>query len=313
MNNLYLIIGEDEKIVNFNLYNILDKIDYVDDNKIIYDHSVDSLTSVIDEASMMSLNGLLKVIIFNNFDLSKIDSNEIDYLSRYINSKNKDAYIIIVAKKIDGRKKEYKIFKDNFNIINTVLDNDNKSKIRDYIDNYIKSKGYKIDSINLDYLVSKLGIDINNINLECDKLMLYKNDNKYIDRQTIDLLISDNIDNIIYEFTNAIIERDNDKIVKMYNDFKTMNIGYDYLLVSIANYFRQLLIIKMLYNDGKSNIEISKVIGKKEFYVKKTLERLYNYTEDDLKSKISQLGKIDIDFKIGNSKIDMLLLFLVKS
>ena len=66
MNNLYLIIGEDEKIVNFNLYNILDKIDYVDDNKIIYDHSVDSLTSVIDEASMMSLNGLLKVIIFNN-------------------------------------------------------------------------------------------------------------------------------------------------------------------------------------------------------------------------------------------------------
>ena len=68
MNNLYLIIGEDEKIVNFNLYNILDKIDYVDDNKIIYDHSVDSLTSVIDEASMMSLNGLLKVIIFNNFD-----------------------------------------------------------------------------------------------------------------------------------------------------------------------------------------------------------------------------------------------------
>ena len=63
MNNLYLIIGEDEKIVNFNLYNILDKIDYVDDNKIIYDHSVDSLTSVIDEASMMSLNGLLKVII----------------------------------------------------------------------------------------------------------------------------------------------------------------------------------------------------------------------------------------------------------
>ena len=99
----------------------------------------------------------------------------------------------------------------------------------------------------------------------------------------------------------------------MYNDFKTMNIGYDYLLVSIANYFRQLLIIKMLYNDGKSNIEISRVIGKKEFYVKKTLERLYNYTEDDLKSKISQLGKIDIDFKSGNSKIDMLLLFLVKS
>ena len=313
MSNLHLIIGDTKELVDFNLFNILNKIEYVDDNKIIYNHDIDSFSLVLDEASMIGMFSLVKVIILNNFDLGKLNDNDIEYLSKYISNINKDVYIILIAKKIDGRKKEYKIFKDNFNIINTLDDKDNKKKIYNYIDSYIKDKGYKIDSDNIDYLVNRLGMDINNINLECDKLMLYKNDDKYIDRETIDLLISDSIDNIIYEFTNAIIEKDKDKIVKMYNDFKVMNVGYDYLLVSIANYFRQLLIIKMLYNDGKNNMEISKIIGKKEFYVKRTIERLYNYTEDDLKKKISELGKIDIDYKSGFSKIDTLLLFLVKS
>lgn len=313
MSNLHLIIGDTKELVDFNLFNILKKIEYVDDNKIIYNHDIDSFSLVLDEASMIGMFSLVKVIILNNFDLGKLNDNDIEYLSRYISNINKDVYIILIAKKIDGRKKEYKIFKDNFNIINIIDDKDNKKKIYNYIDSYIKDKGYKIDSDNIDYLVNRLGMDINNINLECDKLMLYKNDDKYIDRESIDLLISDNIDNIIYEFTNAIIEKDKNKVVKMYNDFKTMNVGFDYLLVSIANYFRQLLIIKMLYNDGKNNMEISKIIGKKEFYVKRTIERLYNYTEDDLKEKISELGKIDIDYKSGISKADSLLLFLVKS
>lgn len=313
MSNLHLIIGDTKELVDFNLFNILKKIDYVDDNKIIYNHDIDSFSLILDEASMIGMFSLVKVIILNNFDLSKLNDNDIEYLSRYISNINKDVYIILIAKKIDGRKKEYKIFKDNFNIINTIDDKDNKKKIYNYVDSYIKDKGYKIDSDNIDYLVNRLGMDINNINLECDKLMLYKNDDKYIDREAIDLLISDNIDNIIYEFTNAIIDKDKNKVVKMYNDFKTMNVGFDYLLVSIANYFRQLLIIKMLYNDGKNNMEISKIIGKKEFYVKRTIERLYNYTEDDLKKKISELGKIDIDYKSGISKTDSLLLFLVKS
>ena len=43
--------------------------------------------------------------------------------------------------------------------------------------------------------------------------------------------------------------------------------SYDYLIASLANVFRQAYIIKVLYNDNKSNLEISKIIGKKEFYV----------------------------------------------
>ena len=140
---------------------------------------------------------------------------------------------------------------------------------------------------------------------------MYKDNDNIIDRDTIDLLVADNIDNVIYEFTNAVLDRDYDKVSKMYDNFKIQNIGYDYLLVSLSNSFRQALIIKVLYNKRKSNFEIAKIINKKEFYVKKMLERLYNYTEEDICMIINKLATIDREFKTGKNNIDMLELFLI--
>lgn len=309
-NNLNLIIGDNLELVNFYLSEIMNKIGYEEEKKIEYDMSVNSLSDILDEASMISLFSNEKIIIGNDFNINNIKNEEIDYLDRYIKNINKDVYIILIASKIDTRLKNYRIFKDNFNVID-ISKSKNDDNIYDFIKNYIKDNGYKIDKYNLDYLISKLGNDINNIKLELSKIFMYKDNDNIIDRDTIDLLVADNIDNVIYEFTNAVLDRDYDKVSKMYDNFKIQNIGYDYLLVSLINSFRQALIIKVLYNKGKSNFEIAKIINKKEFYVKKMLERLYNYTEEDICMIINKLATIDREFKTGKNNIDMLELFLI--
>ncbi len=310
-NNLYLIIGEDNELVNFYLTSILENTLFNEEEKIEYDMTVSSISDILDEASMISLFSSKKIIIGREFDTKKMNDNDLDYLKRYIDNINKEVYIVLIAKKIDARSKEYKIFKDSFKVIETDKNNDSDKDILKYIDSYILDKGYRIDRYNLEYLLSKLGNNIVNIKIELDKIFLYLDDDKEINREVIDLLISDNIDNIIYEFTNAVLDKDYDTVMKMYSEFKIENIGYDYLLVSLDNVFRQALIIKMLYNQGSSNSDIAKVIGKKEFYVKKMLERLYNYKEDELARMIDRLAIIDRDYKTGKSNIDMLELFLI--
>lgn len=310
-NNLYLIIGEDNELVNFYLTSILENTLFNEEEKIEYDMTVSSISDILDEASMISLFSSKKIIIGREFDTKKMNGNDLDYLKRYIDNINKEVYIVLIAKKIDARSKEYKIFKDSFKVIETDKNNDSDKDILKYIDSYILDKGYRIDRYNLEYLLSKIGNNIVNIKIELDKIFLYLDDDKEINREVIDLLISDNIDNIIYEFTNAVLDKDYDTVMKMYSEFKIENIGYDYLLVSLDNVFRQALIIKMLYNQGSSNSDIAKVIGKKEFYVKKMLERLYNYKEDELARMIDRLAIIDRDYKTGKSNIDMLELFLI--
>ena len=310
-NNLYLIVGEDQELINFYLNKIMKEIGLDEEKKINYDMNTSSISDILDEVSMISLFSSEKVVIGYNFDIGKINDNDRDYLIRYLNNNNSnDRYIILIAGKVDGRSKDYKIFKDKFKIID-LLQVDNGKDICKYVEDYIKDRGYKIDKYNLDYLVELLGNDINNINNEIDNILLYLNDYKVISREVIDKLVSDNIDNIMYEFTNAVLDRDYEKISKMYNDFKMENVGYDYLIGSLGNALRGALVIKILYNQGNSNNEIAKFIGKKEFYVKKMIERLYNYTVDDLCMMIDKLGIIDREYKSGKSNIDMLELYLL--
>ena len=310
MKNLNLIIGEDKKSIDFYLTEILNNISYEEDNKISYDLSIDKISDILDEASMMSLIANTKVIIGSNLDISKITDSEYEYLTKYLSDINKDAYIVLIAPKVDARLKNYKIFKENFNIIDTTK-SDNQDDLRMYLEKKIKDHNYQIDNINIKYLLDKLGDDVNNIDNELNKLFIYKEEDKTITKRDIDLLINDNIDNVIYEFTNAVLENNLDEIVRMYRNFKLENISPDYLLVSLSNVFRQAMIIKILANENKPNAEIAKVIGKKEFYVKKMLERLYNYTENDLGNYINKLALIDKNNKLGNSNIDELELFLI--
>lgn len=310
-NNLYLIVGEDQELINFYLNKIMKEIGLDEEKKINYDMNTSSISDILDEVSMISLFSSEKVVIGYNFDIGKINDNDRDYLIRYLNNNNSnDRYIVLIAGKVDGRSKDYKIFKDKFKIID-LLQVDNGKDIYKYVEDYIKDRGYKIDKYNLDYLVELLGNDINNINNEIDKILLYLNDDQVISREVIDKLVSDNIDNIMYEFTNAVLDRDYENISKMYNDFKIENVGYDYLIGSLGNALRGALVIKILYNQGNSNSEIAKFIGKKEFYVKKMIERLYNYTVDDLCMMIDKLGIIDREYKSGKSNIDMLELYLL--
>lgn len=310
MNNLYLIIGSNQEQINFYLYNILKDIDYLKENKITYDLTTSTLSDILDESSMMSLFSTTKIILGINFTLDKLSKNDIEYLTNYLKSPNKDAYIILIANKIDLRVKESKIFKDNFKVIDTTKTNNQEDAVT-YIKDYITNNNHQINSQNLEYLTNKLGTDIYNINNELDKIFIYLGKEKEITKDTIDLLINDKIDDIIYEFTNAILDNDYNKMIKMYQDLTRENIGTDYFIVSIANSFRQSLIIKILTNQYKSREEIAKVIGKKEFYVRKMQERLSNYTETDLTNYLNKLFIIDKNIKTGKSNFDMLELFLI--
>lgn len=310
MSNLNLIIGENEELVNFYLQEILAQIKFNDDDKIIYDLSVNTLKDIIDEASMMSLFSQVKVIIGLNFNLTNVVESELSYLSDYVKNSNKDAYIILLANKIDARTKSYKIFKEHFNIKDTGRI-DSKTDISKYTQDYLLEHGYKMDNYTLEYFLNKVGDNINNIKLELTKLFNYKDQNKVIGQDDIDLLIIDNIDNVIYEFTNAVFENNYTKISKMYADFKTKNLGFDYLLTSLFNSFHQALIIKIMLSQGKSYADIALDIGKKEFYVKKMQERLSSYTTRDIAKYIDKLSEIDTSFKSGKVTTDMLEFFLL--
>ena len=144
--------------------------------------------------------------------------------------------------------------------------------------------------------------------------MLYKINDKIITRSDIDLLTVENIDDSIYELVNAILKNDNKKAIKLYYNFINNGMDVSQIIAIIASQIRLLFQVKRLYNSGKSNEEIAKILEFKSPYrVKYLLNDCYYYSEDDLIKYLSKLADIDKNIKSGNGDGKFLLeLFIAK-
>lgn len=291
--NVYLITGSNDSVISNTVSDILKQVNCDDNNKIIYNLKENTISDVIEEANTVSLFRSNKVILVYSSSIDKLDDEE---LIMYLNNYNKDVYLIFIVEKSDARKKIVKLINEKGISIDS--DNVDKSYNKNYVVSYLKDNGYKMNSNVIECFLSRVSDNIDDIRNELDKLFIYKLDDKNISLDDVKLITYDNTDNIIYEFTNALLEKDENKAVSMYHSFIDSNMAIDYILASIYNSYRTLYQIKEL-NKNNSIRDISKTIGKKEYYVEKMLYRSMNYNDSELLDIIHTLAMIDKNYKSG--------------
>jgi len=313
MKNFYLLYSSDGAILNKEINDLEKKLD-ISDNDIIY-YNIDDIDGIINEASTIGMFSLNKFIIINmdSYFKDKKDIPNINLLENYFDSYNSNSYLVFVCNSdsIDSRKKIVNLIK-KYGIVKKIEVNDNY--LNDYVNNYLKDNGYKINNGDVVYFINRVGNNINNVTNELDKLMLYKINDKIINRNDIDLLTVENIDDSIYDLVNCILKNDNEKAIKLYNNFIDNGMDVNQIVAIIAAQIRLLYQVKRLYNSGKSNDEIAKILEFKSVYrVKYLLSDSYYYSESDLVKYLSKLADIDNAIKTSNGDGNMLMqLFIVK-
>lgn len=313
MKNFYLLYSSDGAILNKEINDLEKKLD-ISDNDIIY-YNIDDIDGIINEASTIGMFSLNKFIIINmdSYFKDKKDIPNINLLENYFDSYNSNSYLVFVCNSdsVDSRKKIVNLIK-KYGIVKKLEVNDNY--LNDYVNNYLKDNGYKINNGDVVYFINRVGNNINNVTNELDKLMLYKINDKIINRNDIDLLTVENIDDSIYDLVNCILKNDNEKAIKLYNNFIDNGMDVNQIVAIIAAQIRLLYQVKRLYNSGKSNDEIAKILEFKSVYrVKYLLSDSYYYSESDLVKYLSKLADIDNAIKTSNGDGNMLMqLFIVK-
>lgn len=313
MKNFYLLYSGDGAILNKEINDLEKKLD-ISDTDIIY-YNIDDIDGIINEASTIGMFSLNKFIIINmdSYFKDKKDIPNINLLENYFDSYNSNSYLVFVCNSdsIDSRKKIVNLIK-KYGIVKKLEVNDNY--LNDYVNNYLKDNGYKINNGDVVYFINRVGNNINNVTNELDKLMLYKINDKIINRNDIDLLTVENIDDSIYDLVNCILKNDNEKSIKLYNNFIDNGMDVNQIVAIIAAQIRLLYQVKRLYNSGKSNDEIAKILEFKSVYrVKYLLNDSYYYSESDLVKYLSKLADIDNAIKTSNGDGNMLMqLFIVK-
>ena len=300
--NTYLIFGLENYLIKEKLEEIKKSNNIEEDDIVNYNLDNDTISSVLVEASTVSMFSNKKMIICENSSfltasISLSDSETLE-LSNYLENPFDDVIIVFVVKdeKLDQRKKITKLVSK----VSKVYDCNKIESYRlsNYIKDYIISKGYSISSSSIDLIISKVGYELSNIIKELDKMFIYKLDDKKITKEDVLDVITNNIENNIFELTNAIVNKEKDKVISIYNDLIKSGEDPIKLIVTISNQFRLMLQVKIMRNSGYSEKEIVSIL--KEHPYRISIAMKSNYNVNDIKKILLKLSSLDYDIVTGN-------------
>ena len=294
MNNLYFIETNNPDILDLKVQDILKENELTNDNLIIYDMEEVNVSDAIVDLDTYSLFNEKKVVLCKNSSFLSTIKAEIDHnislLEKYLNNPNPNNILIISVNKSDGKKNIVKLIKDKCIIIDSNID------LFQYVKKYTSNFSISDDTIR--YLLINAGEDITHITNELDKLKELKDDDKEITKHDIDLVVIKKIDSNIFDLIDAIISKNKEKSLKIYQEMTNYGEDIFKIFVSLSNQIRLIYQVKVLKSlDNESictmlNLKNSKQVLALRYKIDK-------YTKNQLLDYLHKLSLMDEELKMG--------------
>lgn len=307
---IYLLYGKNKFLIGEEITKIKNKEKIDDINVVNYEFNNQIMHQVIEECNTVSLFSEKKLIIVNNvtiFNRVKNDEIDIDEIIDYINNFNKENILIFVneLETIDNTKKITKLIKEK-----GILKEFNDTDVKNIVKNMFGE--YKISLDNINFIINRVGKDLDLLNNEIEKIKIYKNNDLEITKEDIIKLTSTNLDLSAFNFVDQITENNKEIALKIYNEMLLVNNDPTKIIPLLASKFRliyQTMVLKKMgytFNQMMSHLEV------KEYPIKLALQASYKTNEKKLLSILNDLADLDINIKTGSidAKLGMQLFIL---
>ena len=250
--------------------------------------------SMFDEKKFQVLTGA-----FTNKDFSQNFLKEAD-----IFLKSKDVFLIHEKSKVDKKDVLFKLLEkkakcQEFKKLEGLL-------LKNWIRKEISNTEAKIEERAFEKLFSFATNDLWQISNEIKKLASYRK-GKTIREQDIDIMVKPKIENDIFKTIEAISKKEKKQAL----DFLQKHIENGdhplYLLSMISFQFRNLLIVKDLFEKRNTYELILQKSGLHPFVVKKSYFLVQKFSFLELKKIYQKIFEVDLDIKTGRIGAEMAL------
>jgi len=303
---LFVIYGTERLLMDQRLQNLKKQYQCNDEmmNFSSYDLNKDSMETVLEDVMMPPFLSDNKMVVIRNADFLttkklKKDNRDGELFTKCFDYLDEHIHLIVFhdQKNFDERKKIVKSLRKNakFFEVNPL----SYYKVSDTTRQAIKSRNCTIDDDALELLLSRKGTNLIDIVNEVEKLCLYS---QHIDKNCVEKLVSQPLDENVFDLTTAILNKDREKMFSIYHDLMVLNEEPVKLIVLIGNSMRLLYQVKLLDRKGYNDQEIAKMIGIKPFRLKYVRNSGKEFQIDELLRYLNELSLLDVKIKTG--KID---------
>ncbi len=297
MNTIYLMATNDKFTLNHKIQEILKKnqeaevVSY-DLLEVPIDQLIEDLDTYNFLTSKKIVVGYHAMFLSSEKDKSVVE-HHLEKLEKYLEHPSLDNILILVCDSLDKRKK---ITASLLKIANVISES---HSLHEMIQE--KLEDYQMDMKAEKKLLEYCQNDSERIIQELEKLKLYQLEEKKIKESDIEEIVMQSLDDNIFHLADAILSKNKKYAFALYQNFLLHGEQLVNIIRILDNKIRLMYQVKVLLQDGNSDLKISKLLKVHEYPVKLAREASYRYSDKTLLEAIETLAKLDLAIKSGES------------
>ena len=301
MNNLYLLYGKEDFLIENEIRAIRNKIEQANSGGIVFE---DWSSADLDWEKLVNLTlggGLFSstnLLIIRDFDELDLEEREEEFI-RIISGLPDSSFLILVqhgapksgalntAIKSKAEIKEFQPFNKW-----------QESDIANWIGKLFESKGKKITPDAVELLAEVVGSDMRLLGQEAEKAITYAGTNNQITYEDVAAVVSEGeLD--VFNLSEALKEKNSKDCIYFLSKALKNSEEPTKILGLLASQFRSLVMLSSIKNETKDTYAISQKLGMKPFVVNKNLNLLSRFKPDELRGSITLMHEADLNIKSG--------------
>lgn len=263
---------------------------------------------IIDLAETLPFLAERRVIFISDSGLFKSGGEK---LAEYLASPCESTYFVFTESEVDKRSKLFKTVQSKGYAADfTVQD---ESTLKRWIAGTLGRDGKKITENTVQLIISKTGTDMDNIQMELEKLICYCMDRDVVTDADVEAVCTTRISNHIFDMINAIADRKQKAALELYYDLLALKEPPMRILFLIARQCNMLLQAKEMKLKGHDNRTIGSRLGVPPFIAQKVLNQASKFKTSTLRRAVQQCVEAETAVKTGRMNDMMSVEILIMS
>lgn len=301
--NVFLYKGNEAYLINNKIDMLIKESKANEFNISSYDCSEVNLGLAIQDAMTLPFLGETKVVIIKNpvflTNEKQLISHDINSLINYINNPLDQTYLIInaVGLRLSEKLEVVKLLNKKA-VVNETKEID-EVEFKGWIKRQCDIAFVKINEDAVKAFYIAVGKDLINAKNELDKMILYVGHGGTITNEVVSKLTSRGLQANIYSLTDAILKKNKENIISVYNNLISYGIDIYVLINLTTKAMKDNLVVNLLLQEGATQADIASKMGvspNRAYYLVKDAREL---DVENIKEYVIKLSELDYNIKSG--------------
>lgn len=301
--NVFLYKGNEAYLINNKIDMLIKESKANEFNISSYDCSEVNLGLAIQDAMTLPFLGESKVVIIKNpvflTNEKQLISHDINSLINYINNPLDQTYLIInaVGLRLSEKLEVVKLLNKKA-VVNETKEID-EVEFKGWIKRQCDIAFVKINEDAVKAFYIAVGKDLINAKNELDKMILYVGHGGTITNEVVSKLTSRGLQANIYSLTDAILKKNKENIISVYNNLISYGIDIYVLINLTTKAMKDNLVVNLLLQEGATQADIAAKMGvspNRAYYLLKDAREL---DVENIKEYVIKLSELDYNIKSG--------------